>query len=104
MLQQGGDQQAADAAIAIQEGVDGLELHMHQRDPHQRGQCWRRVMDEPFQVRQQGRRLVGRRRHGLAVRRRSSSATAAVRRAACGAHRVKADLNWPGRMRKHSLI
>jgi hypothetical protein len=54
MLQQRGNQQPSDAAVAIQEGVDGLELGVDQCDPHQRRQVgWRGVMDEALQVCQQ---------------------------------------------------
>ncbi len=63
MLQQRGNQQAANAAIAIQEGVNRLKLQVNHCRLHQRRQWLRSIMDKPFQVRQQGGHPLGRGRH-----------------------------------------
>jgi len=53
--------------VAIQKRMDGLELHMHQRHPHQSGQrrreLGRLLVNKALQVGQQRRRAPGRRRH-----------------------------------------
>ncbi len=63
MLQQGGDQQAPDAAIAIQEGVDGFELGMHQGHLDQRRQGGVFCVNESLHVGQQAGHMLGWRRH-----------------------------------------
>jgi hypothetical protein len=37
MLEQERDEQPPDAAVAIEVGVDGLELHVREADPYERG-------------------------------------------------------------------
>ena len=53
MLKKQGDEQATDAAIAIEIGMDGFELHMGQTCPYQRGQVVLRMhilLERPEQV------------------------------------------------------
>ena len=63
VLHECGDQQSPDASVAIQEGVDGFELGVDQRDPDQRRQVGVGGMDEALQVRQQTGHLLRRWRH-----------------------------------------
>ena len=63
MLHQCRNQQAADAAVAVQEGVDGLELGVHQRHPHQRRKLWLSLVDEVLEMAQQLRDMLWGRRH-----------------------------------------
>ena len=63
MLQQRGNQQAANAAIAVQEGVNRLKLQVNQRRLYQRRQGLRVIVNKPLQVRQQGGHPLGRWRH-----------------------------------------
>ena len=63
MLEQRRDQQSADAAVAVQEGVERLELHVHQRHAHEGRQRRRRVVDVALQIGQQPGQVVRRRGH-----------------------------------------
>ena len=56
------DQQPPNAAVAVQERVDGLELHVREPSAHQRRQV-AVGMPPPLQRRQRGRNVLGRRRN-----------------------------------------
>ena len=58
MLHEGGDQQAAETSVAVQEGVDGLELGVGQRDPDERRQPRRFGVNEALEVGKQIRYLL----------------------------------------------
>jgi len=48
VMQQQGNEQASNAAVAVQKGVDGFELHMGQRDPDEHGACSGRAESAPM--------------------------------------------------------
>ena len=91
VLEQQRDQQTADAAVAIEIRVDGLELHVREADAHQRRklvvgmEVLLEVAQQPGQLL---RAVAARTRRCRAACRRSSSGCGGSRRAACW-HRAR---------------
>ncbi|MNV53470.1 hypothetical protein D3C71_1456220 [compost metagenome] len=63
MLQQCGNQQAANAAIAVKKRVNGFKLRVHQRNLDQRRQGAVGLVNELLHIAQQRCHTLGRRRH-----------------------------------------
>ncbi len=62
-VEQEGDEKAAEAAVAIQEGVDGFELHMGERGLDKNGGGDRLVVEEFFQCAEAFQQGIRRRGH-----------------------------------------
>jgi hypothetical protein len=60
---QQGDEEAAQTAVAVEERVDSLELHVGQRRLHQRRRARRLIVQEPLQVPHAEEHLTRRRGH-----------------------------------------
>ncbi len=69
VFEQRRDQQAPDASIAIEERVDGFKLGVRQRNPHQRRERARLVVNELLKIAQQAGYPIRRRRHKSGVAR-----------------------------------
>ena len=82
-----GDQQAADAAVAVQKGMDGLELGVDQGDLDQGRQAVPGV-DEFFQVRDQCLDISGGRRHEDRFGQRCAGSADPILRSAVFARRL----------------